>query len=99
MRQALGHPNAIIKRLRRIGVNSYMLTRAAGAPMVTYGAEIHGMAKAHLAAARRSVAKAVAPDAGGKSYELVLATAGTCGTVDPAFDAHGLPIWMWTMAL
>ena len=41
----------------------------------------------------------VSPEAGGKNHELVLLAAdGARGILDPSFDAHGLPIWMWALA-
>lgn len=89
-----------IRRLRRCGVDAVRVARAAGTPMLTYGVEVHGMSCSHLQAARRAIARAVAPEAGGKCYELVLHAAdGSRGTLDPAFDVHGLPIRMWALAL
>ena len=61
--------------------------------------EVMGMACSHLRSARCSIAQTIAADTGGKHHELVLhAIDGACGTLDPAFDAHGLPIWMWALA-
>ena len=89
-----------IRRLRKSGVDTIQVVRAAGTPMLTYGVEVHGMSCTQLQIARRAIAKAVAAEAGGKCYELVLHVAdGAKGTLDPAFDAHGLPIRMWAMAL
>ena len=88
-----------IQQLRRARVNAIRLARAAGTPMVTYGVDTHGFANAHLLDARRVIAKAVAPDAGGKSAELVLYAAdGASGSLDPAFDAHCLPLRTWALA-
>ncbi len=88
-----------IQRLRRAGVSSVRITRAAGTPMITYGVETTGMANTHLTQARRAIAHAVAAEAGGKNFELVLYTAdGPYGTLDPAFDAHVVPLFMWAMA-
>ena len=87
-----------IQRLRRAGVNAIRLTRAAGTPMLTYGADVSSMAPSHLEAARRTIAKAVAPTAGGKSSQIVLYAAdGARGTLDPAFDANVLPLQMWNL--
>ena len=48
---------------------------------------------------RSKVAKAAAPEAGGKNPDLLLATLdGQHGTLDPAFEAHGLPIKHWALA-
>ena len=67
--------------------------------MLSCGVEVHGMANGHLQATRRAIARAVSPEGGGKNFELVLHAAdGANGTLDPAFDAHGLPIWMWALA-
>jgi len=61
--------------------------------------DVIGMADSHLRSCRCAVAKAVAPEAGGKQHELILYTAdGASGTLDPAFDAHALPLYMWAMA-
>ena len=80
-------------------MNAVALSRAAGTPMVTFGCDIMGMANQHLETARRSLAKSVSSEAGGKHYELVLYVVdGAQGTLDPAFDAHVLPLYMWAMA-
>ena len=85
--------------LRRSGISAKQMTRAAGTPLITYGADIAGMANTHLLNARRTIAKAIAPEAGGKNFELVLYLAdGANGTCDPAFAAHTLPMFMWAMA-
>ncbi len=89
-----------IRRLRTTGVNTIMLTRTAGTPMITYGADVSGLSNSHLEQARRAIAKAITPEAGGKNYEVVLHIADAQGgTVDPAFDAHVLPFMMWSLAL
>ena len=88
-----------IHQLRKAGVNAIRLTRAAGTPVITYGSDTTGMATTHLQEARRAIAKAVAPVAGGKSAQLVLYAAdGAHGSLDPAFDAHTLPLQMWALA-
>ena len=52
-----------------------------------------GMADSHLQLARRVVARALAPEAGGKDPNLVLHFGdGPSGTADPAFDAHYQPV-------
>ena len=67
--------------------------------MLMYGVDAIGMADTQLSQARRLVAKAVAPAAGGKSYGLVLYSAdGVNGTLDPAFSAHVLPLQSWALA-
>ena len=88
-----------IHRLKAQGISATRVTRAAGTPMVTYGTESIGMASTHLLRARRLVAKAVAPTAGGKSPHLILYTADSAGgTLHPAFDAHVLPLQFWALA-
>ena len=88
-----------IHRLRKARINTTAVVRAAGTPMLTYGTDVIGMADSHLRSCRCAVAKAVAPEAGGKQHELILYTAdGASGTLDPAFDAHALPLYMWAMA-
>jgi len=89
-----------IQMLRRARVNAVLLTRAAGTPMITYGVDAVGiMAGSQLDAAMRSIAKALAPEAGGNSAQLVLYAAdGARGTLDLAFDAHVLPLQMWAIA-
>ena len=68
--------------------------------MLTYGADVSSMAPSHLETARRTIAKAVAPGAGGKAAAAVLYVAdGAGGTLDPAFDAHVLPLQSWALAL
>ena len=60
--------------------------------MVTYGVDIMGMSSTHLLNCRRMIARATAPQAGGKSTDhgLYPFDAHTA-TLDPAFDAHVLP--------
>ncbi len=85
--------------LRRLGIRVQQMVRSAGTPAITYGVESTGMADSHLERARNSIAKAAAPEGGGKSVDLVLLTADrTNGTMDPAFDAHVLPVYYWSLA-
>ena len=89
-----------IQAMRRFGFSSIHLTKAAGIPVLTYGTETCGMSPSHLLSARRLTAKAVAPRGGGKTPDMVLHVADASGgTVDPAFDAHVLPIKTWALAL
>ena len=88
-----------IHRLRKAGISAARITRAAGTPMITYGAEVSSMAPSHLAAGRRAIARAAAPEGGGKSSLVILYVVdGVQGTLDPAFDANVLPLHMWAMA-
>ena len=57
------------------------------------------MSDSLLAEARRLIARAASAAGGGKSPDLVLyALDGARGTLDPAFDAHTLPICAWARA-
>ena len=48
---------------------------------------------------RAQIARAAAPEAGGKNPDLTLHTLdGAGGTLDPAFDAHVAPLKMWAYA-
>lgn len=85
--------------LRRLGVNSRQMVRAAGPPAILYGCEIMGVSDSVLLTTRSRVARAAAPQAGGKSPDMVLQVLdGPFGTLDPAFQAHGEPIKMWACA-
>ena len=53
--------------LRRAGINTLPMARAAGTPLITYGVDAVGMSDSLLAAARRLVARAASAAAGGKS--------------------------------
>ena len=88
-----------IKRLRSTGINTEMVTRAAGTPMLTYGVECSGMSNSHLLATRRPLGSALAAQGGGKSLDIVLHLADANGsTIDSAFDAHVLPVYTWALA-
>jgi hypothetical protein len=57
-----------------------------------------GMSDTMLQAARVTVATVAAPGAGGKSPDLVLfALDSAGGTLDPTYDAVGLPIKHWAL--
>ena len=84
---------------RRLGVNSRQMVRATGAPAVLYGCDVMGVCDSVLHTARTRVAAAAAPQAGGKSPDLVLYIIdGPEGTLDPAFQAHSEPAKMWATA-
>ena len=85
--------------LRRLGVNTKQMVRAAGPPAMLYGCEVMGLSDTALHAARVKVAAAAAPQAGGKNPELVLYVLdGAHGTLDPAFEAHTNPLKYWALA-
>ncbi len=79
-----------VARLLRTGISSSF----------TYGDEVVGVATATLEARRRTVASLVGGGAGGKSIDMVLALADERQhqRLDPAFDAHILPIGRWAEA-
>jgi hypothetical protein len=82
-----------IHALRRAGIRTPAIVRAAGTPAVTYGVEVVGMSDSHLHKARCAIAHAAAPEGGGKDPNLILYILdGVSGTTDPAFDAHVLPV-------
>ena len=57
------------------------------------------MSNSHLAQARRTIARASAPEGGGKDPNLVLYVVdGVSGSCDPAFDAHVLPVTRYATA-
>ena len=88
-----------IRALRRAGLSATRLVRAAGTPLVTYGADVTGMSCSHLRTARCAVARAVSAPGGGKSHNAILfAVDAATGTLDPAFDAHVLPMKMLALA-
>ena len=75
------------------------MARAAGTAAITYGVDIMGMAPTTLASARSTIARACTGAAGGKNPLAVLYTHDAkSGTLDPAFDAYGLPVKHWALA-
>ena len=57
------------------------------------------MADSQLQKTRSAISRASAPEGSGKSVDLVLYTCdGRHGTMDPAFDAHVLPLKTWATA-
>ena len=64
-----------------------------------YGVEVVGVADSQLQRTRSAIARAASPEGVGKNPDLVLwALDGCKGTMDPAFDAHVLPIKSWALA-
>ena len=91
---------ARIHALRRAGVRIKQIVRAVPTPSITYGIEITGVSNDHLHTMRSVVARSLAPPGGGKNTDLILLTADAdTGTVDPAFDAHVLPLKFWSLAI
>ena len=58
--------------LRRLGVNSRQMVRAAGPPAILYGCEVMGVSDTSLHHMRTKVTAAAAPQAGGKAPDMVL---------------------------
>ena len=85
------------RRLRKVGVDTARLVRT-GMRAMTYGSP-DGL----LRGQRQTVAAITAPGAGtgGQNLELalMLADGNKSGKADPAYDAHGLPIGEWAMAV
>ena len=57
--------------LRKLGVRTALMARAAATPAITYGVEVCGMSDTHLDEARSVVARAAAPEGGGKDPNLI----------------------------
>ena len=60
-----------IHALRRANVRTAQIVRAAGTPAVTYAIECMGASNTHLHAMRSTIARAAAPEGGGKSPDLI----------------------------
>ena len=89
-----------VHALRRARVRTQYIVRSAGTPAVTYGIEITGVGNTHLQNMRSSIARAAAPEGGGKNPDLILLVLDAdTGTLDPAFDAHVAPLRFWSLAI
>jgi len=90
------------RRLRKIGVDTARLVRT-GIRAMTYGSAITGVPNGLLRSQRQTVAAITSSGAGagGQNLDLALmiADGGKTGRADPAYDAHGLPIGEWAMAV
>ena len=83
----------------QLGDNTKQLVRAAGVPAILYGCETSGLSDLALRVARTRIAKAAAPQAGGKNPDATLyALDGAFGMLDPAFEAHAAPLRHWATA-
>ena len=88
-----------IQKLRSAGVNVKQITAAVGVPAFYYGAHCSGIADTHLEASRRAVAKAAGTATQGKQYDRSLYLHDVAGSrLDPAFDAHALPLQFLALA-
>ena len=82
--------------LRRNGAPVAHMVRTAGVLAVMYGVDTVGLSCTALHSTRSKIAAAAAPQAGGKNPDLILyALDGVSGTLDPAFDAHVMPLKHW----
>jgi hypothetical protein len=85
--------------LRRAGASGKQMVRAMGPPAILYGCEVAGLSDTALEMARARVARAAAPEAGGKIPDATLYVLdGAYGTLDPAFEAHVAPLRFWDTA-
>ena len=64
-----------------------------------YGCDTQGVAPTLLKQQQSTIARAAAPEGGGKNPQKVLyALDGATGTLDPAFDAHAVLVKHWAAA-
>ena len=85
--------------IRRSGGNTKQMARAAGTSAVCYGDDTQGVSNSALNDRRSVLARAAAPEGGGKNpLKVLYALDGASGTLDPSFDAHMLPIKHWATA-
>ena len=88
-----------VHSLRRAGVCTKHLVKTTYVPAALHEVHCMGVSPSHLGRVRRAVAKATAPPTSGKNFELILYMADTDGgCLDPAFEAHGLPITFYANA-
>ena len=86
--------------LRQAGGNTQQIARAVGPPSTLYTVDCFGISNAALQQVRSSVAASASTDTAGKNPDAVLyAIDGQFGTLDPAFDAHALPIKQWAQGV
>ncbi len=87
--------------LRSHGVSVATLFRTGINAAFTYGDDVMGVSDDVLDKRRRTVASAVSAGAQGKSVDAVLALADDRPgqSLDPAYDAHRLPIARWAEAV
>ncbi len=87
--------------LSKYGVSVANLFRTGVSAAFTYGDDVIGVADDVLERRRRTVAAAVSAGAQGKSVDAVLALADDRPdqSLDPAYDAHKLPIGRWAEAM
>ena len=90
---------ARLRTYRRAGGNTAAYVRTAGLPAITYAFEACGVADTPLLALRRTAVAAAAGATAGKNPDLTLHALSHAGSeVDPAVDAHALPLTRWAQA-
>ena len=74
--------------------------RPVGPPATLYTVDCFGISDSALHNTRDTIAAGASTETAGKNPDLVLyAIDGAHGTLDPAFDAHAIPIKMWAQAV
>jgi hypothetical protein len=88
-----------LKRIRRAGINTTLMTRACGTQAVKYGYDTQGVSNTGLLEARRLVKAAATATAAGKNVDLAMyALDAHTGTLDPAFEGNAAAIVQWAQA-
>ena len=87
------------RQMRRQGIKTRVLARAAATTSITYAADAMGTSDAVLNTMRMTTAHAIAAPTGGKNPDLILFSSDLhTGTADPAFMVHQLPVKHWALA-
>ena len=91
------------KALRGVGVDTARIMRTGGVAALVHGEGSTGVAPSMLAAQRRSVNAAAAPQSGLGGQELefsmMIADGSKTGKADPAFEAHASVAQHWAQAV
>ena len=88
-----------VHAMRRAGVCATHMAQSSFSAAMLYDACCHGVSDSMLKRIRITSADGLAPPTRGKHHEMVLYAADAAGTrIDPAFDAHALPIKFWALA-
>ena len=88
-------------KLQRSRVATARIIRTGGKATMTYGDDVAGVSDAALLSRRRAVAAAVSTSTHGRDLELALILTDSTEKqhIDPAYDAHLLPIGRWAEAV
>jgi len=90
------------KRLKMTGMkvsHARTMVRSAGTPAISYGWDAVGVSDSALRVSRSLIASMLSSSEGGKNPDAVLmVTDSAGGSIDPAYDAHCLPIKHWATA-